>query len=161
MRDSDFEEFHPFRWLFFAGLFLFVAYILSVMFGLAALPFRAVSSATTIVTRIMDPDNALAQYRWFHDADARLKVFPAQIKAARANLAYAEKNAPERAQSRMTELTGITQVCEGLVADYNSRAQRLDAGFFRNPERWLPVATAPWEPLPQGYSPNHCEGQTP
>ncbi len=146
------------RGFFIAVLALFGLWALGLLFGIIALPFKTVQNATVVANRIISPDNMLEQYKWFHDTDAALKAFPAQIKAARMNLEFAKANNPDYAQSRMTELTGITQVCESWVGQYNSRSQRLDAGFFRNPERFLPVSTSSWEPLPPSYDLSYCEG---
>ena len=159
------EEIHPFRiGCALIGAVIIVvptAWLVSAGLGIVSLPFKAVSSATSVTSTIISPANALMQYRWFHDADARLQTFPAQIDLAHENLAYAEQHAPDRVSARETEYTGIRQVCMTLVADYNSHASRLDAGFFRNPERWLPVSTESWTPLPPSYTPDHCNPKEP
>jgi len=147
------------KWAFWTFAALFFLVMAGCAFGVITLPFSVVNSGTTVARRIIDPDNALMQYRYFHDANARLQVFPAQIHEAEENLHYAEAHTPERASARMTELTGIKQVCQSLVADYNSRASRLDAGIFKNPEHYLPISTEAYEPLPVSYSPSYCQGE--
>jgi hypothetical protein len=154
------DGWHPIRWSIFAVLLIFGIWGASIAFGIVSLPFHAVDAtvqtAHGVIDRTMNADNALEQYRWFHDASSTLDSFPVKIKQADKLEKWTEIHAPDRASSRMTELTGIEQTCTQLVADYNSRASRLDSGFFRNPERWLPVSAAPWTPLPQSYNINWC-----
>lgn len=125
--------------------------------NIISLPFTAVNNATQVARVIMSPENALQNYRYFHDASAALDVMGNKLKASHENLTYAEQHDPTHEQSRHTELTGLQQVCADTVAQYNSRAERIDSGFFRNPERWLPIAAAPWMPLPQHYSADLCQ----
>lgn len=157
--DSDVTLGQVIKSVLFVFVIMFSLYGCGVVFGVVTLPFQAVQSGTTVVRRIIDPDTMLMQYRWFKDANARLQAFPAQIKLAKKNLEYAEKHTPDYVANRMTEFTGIQQVCMSLVADYNSRAQRIDSGFLRNPERWLPVGN--YEPLPDSYPTSYCNGDEP
>lgn len=117
---------------------------------------KVASTPAQVVRRVIDPDNMLQSYRWFHDASASLDLYPNKIAKAKSLAEWAEAHAPERAMARQTELTGLEQTCLGLVGDYNSRAARLDSGFFRNPERWLPVSTEAWTPLPPSYASTWC-----
>lgn len=138
------------------GLFiLFTSAML--LFRVISLPFTAANNAVTVANIIMSPENALQNYRYFHDASAALDVMSNKLKASHENLAYAEQHDPTHEQSRHTELTGLQNVCADTVAQYNSRAARIDSGFFRNPEKWLPTATSPWQPLPPSYSADMCQ----
>jgi len=116
-----------------------------------------VQQGARVVNKIIDADNMLTQYKWFHDTSASLDLFPNKIKNAAALERWAEVNDKDRAMARQTELTGVMQTCLDWVGQYNSRAARLDAGFFRNPERWLPASTSAWTPLPSSYPPNWCD----
>jgi hypothetical protein len=139
---------------------IFALAILGTVAAVVGMVTRPVHMAAGVVNRVMDPDEALGHYKWFHDASASLDLYPEKIKKAAQLEAWAETRAPDRAMARQTELTGLEQTCLGLVGDYNSRAARLDAGFFKNPERWLPIArTGAWAPLPPSYSQNWCDLQ--
>lgn len=142
---------------------LFFVYGCSVVFNIVTLPFQAVQGTVqttkTVIQRITNADTMLNNYRWFKDAHYKLQTFPAQIALAKTNLDYAEKHTPDYVANRMTEYTGIQQVCMDLVGQYNSRSERMDSGFLRNPEQWLPVGT--YMPLPENYDVNYCNGEHP
>lgn len=161
--EEEFSVFKLLGWIATAFFVLFFVYGCSVAFNIVSLPFQAtnaiIDSGKGVVRRIIDPDTMLMNYRWFKDAHYRLQTFPTQIGLAKRNLDYAEKHTPDYAANRMTEYTGIQQVCLGLVGEYNSRAQRMDSGFLRNPEKWLPVGQ--YEPLPESYDMKFCEGEQP
>lgn len=116
-----------------------------------------ITGAAGVVQRIFDPDKMLSEYQWFHDAAASLDLYPNKIKLAVQAVKVAGERFPERESARMTELTGLQQVCLGLVGQYNSRAVRLDAGLFKNPEKFLPFSAEGWTPLPVSYAPNWCD----
>lgn len=134
-----------------------VALVLGTVSCVVGLVTAPAKQGARVIHKIIDADNMLTQYRWFHDASASLDLYPVKIKKAAALAAFAEAKAPDRLMARQTELTGLEQTCLGLVGDYNSRATRLDAGFFRNPEHWLPVATEAWAPLPASYPQTWCD----
>lgn len=145
-----------FGWLI---LVLFVVVVLTwvgIAFRIISLPGKAVNNTITAIERSMTPEKMLLEYRWFHDTHQQLKIMPAKIAAAKEALAYAEEKAPTRASARQVELTGLTQVCNDLVAEYNSKSSRLDAGFFKNPERILPLRTEGYERLPVSYETSYC-----
>lgn len=160
--DEDISVFKILGWITTIFFVLFFVYGCGVVFNIVSLPFSAtngaIQSGKGVIRQITDPTAMLNNYRWFKDAHYRLQTFPAQIAAAKRNLAYAEQHTPNYVANRMTEYTGIQQVCLDLVGQYNSRAERMDSGFLRNPEQWLPVASTNYTPLPETYNPDFCTG---
>lgn len=155
--ESGFER-NPVWTTLKVGLWIIVIVsILSIVGCVISTVTNPLNQAARVVNKTIDADNMLNNYRWFHDASASLDLYPTKIQHAKELETWAEAHAPERAMARQTELTGLEQTCLGLVGDYNSRAARLDSGFFRNPERWLPVSTEAWAPLPPSYSSTWCD----
>lgn len=140
------------------GLFVVGAFIWTLGLG-GWFVTRPVNTAVGVVNRIMDPDAALENYRWFRDANNGILAQGANIKDAKANLAYAEQHAPDRVSARMTELTGAKQVCNGLVGQYNSRSERIDSRLFKDPNQFFTglVDGEQATPLPAHYDYSVCE----
>lgn len=139
---------------------------LIVFFGLLLLAMRVVGFGFWAVTkpmdvvqgtvdRVLNPDAALASYRWFHDASNQIEAKKGQIRLSKGALAASSE---DRKEARRVELLGAQQSCMTLVASYNSRAERADTVIFLHPERFLP---GDWpgerKPLPNSFSLEACE----
>ena len=135
---------------------LFVMWAFSV--GLWAVT-KPVDTAIGVVNRIMDPDAALQNYRWFRDARNGIEAQQANIRIAKQGLEFAKANAPERMSARNTELMGAQQVCNNLVGQYNSRSERIDSRLFKDPGQFLTGLVDGQRPtsLPVHFDYNICE----
>lgn len=118
------------------GLAIIVAGTLLVIalniFGVFTTPLR---TAAGVVERVVNADNLLQNYRWFHSANNNVKAKTQQIVLAKAAL---EAAATDRKEARRVELLGLQQNCQTLVGEYNSKATRSDSVIFMHPERFLP-----------------------
>ena len=143
-----------------AGFALFViglgAWALGIIGTVATMP---VNTAVGVASRVMDPDAALQNYRWFRDARNAIAAQQANIKDAAEGLKYAEEHTPDRVSARMTELTGAKQVCNSLVGEYNSRSERMDSRLFKDPSQFFTglVDDQRPEPLPVRFDYADCK----
>lgn len=142
---------------------IIVAFVLGLLLWVLSLAgcfiTTPVNTAAGVATRIMDPDAALQNYRWFRDARNGIEAQKANIADAKENLAYAEQHAPDRVSSRMTELTGAKQVCNQVVGEYNSRSERVDSRLFKDPGQFFTglVDDQRPTPLPQHFDYTECK----
>jgi hypothetical protein len=116
-----------------------VLMVVVVVLGAVGFAIRAVTAPARmvggVVDQVFDADNALRNYRWFHEAFQQIKAKTGQIRLAKSAL---EASAQGRQEARRVELLGVQQGCMGLVSEYNARATRADTVIFQNPERFLP-----------------------
>jgi hypothetical protein len=132
------------------------AWTLGIIGTVATMP---VNTAVGVASRVMDPDAALQNYRWFRDARNAIAAQQANIKDANAGLKYAEEHTPDRVSARMTELTGAKQVCNSLVGEYNSRSERVDSRLFKDPSQFFTGLVDDQRPesLPVRFEYKDCE----
>lgn len=98
---------------------------LVVSFGAAMLlkPFA-------VVSRVTNPDNIIARYEFFHDANQRYQARVSQIKAFKT---VSSADPTESARIR-TELFAIQHSCRELVAKYNAAAIKSTQSLFMGRE---------------------------
>jgi len=115
---------------------------------------KPIETTKGIVDRVIDPDHALATYRWFHGANQEIIAKQAQIVLSKQAL---EASAEDRKEARRVELLGLQQGCQRLVGEYNAKATRADTVIFKHPEQFLP-GNWPGErtPLPDNIKISVC-----
>lgn len=118
---------------------IFVVFVLGLFaWGVSTLGWfvtKPIDTAKGVVDRVINPDHALASYRWFHEANNQIAAKKGQIALSKAAL---EASAPDRKEARRVELLGLQQGCQNLVGEYNALATRADTVIFMHPEKFLP-----------------------
>tara|TARA_R110002074_G_scaffold224186_1_gene395434 strand:+ start:583 stop:897 length:315 start_codon:yes stop_codon:yes gene_type:complete len=89
----------------------------------------AILSSCTVADRVLDPDNIIHDYEWFHQAHESIEARQGQI-AQHASFLAEETDASEKTRLRI-ELSGMQQSCRLLVAEYNANANQVTTSIFK------------------------------
>ena len=89
----------------------------------------ACDTAVGIHDRVLNADNVVHDYEWFHTAHERIGARVSQIAATTSSVA--EETDPGEKSRLRVDLAGQQQSCRELSADYNANADKITTGAFR------------------------------
>lgn len=85
--------------------------------------------ANQVAKRMLDGDNIIHNYEWFHDANQAILAKQADITSYR-DLVANTRESDARARAIM-ELNAMQMSCRGLVSDYNANSSKVNRNIFK------------------------------
>jgi hypothetical protein len=101
-----------------------------LMFGTVAAVALFFASWVLFPTKILNPDRAIENYEWFHNAHTEFNARVNQLASHKKLVADAPSDKAELSRIRI-EIAGIQTSCRNLAAAYNSRATQMHRAIFQ------------------------------